>query len=689
MHKLRALATRWLRTATTTGSRKVDARKAAKAPLTTLSTCRASPGPSAFCDVYKYNYSQCAAFSSNATAPTMSPTSVDALKNAIESAGAIVRRLKASGSSKDAVQEAVASLLSLKEQLAALDAMPLTETPQAASIPAATAHTSTPVSMDVLVTYCKAKGFIYPSSEIYSSYPGFFDYGPLGVELKNNIKREWWKEFVQKQEDVVGLDCSIISSPAVWEASGHVAGFSDPMVDCKVSKLRYRADQVFWGKLVPMNDPAVAAGSGSGSGSGTGSGAVFVSILDGKDMHPIAHAAAKAKAKANGVHGPYHPFAPLQDLTRATLEEYPLIPSPATGNAGDLTSPRDFNLMFQTRVGATATSEDSASVAYLRPETAQGIFTNFSNVQRTARKKIPFGIAQIGKAFRNEITPRNFTFRSREFEQMEIEYFISDNEQEWEGHYAKWLEHSWSWLLSMGLREQMLQRDVKTAASGLAHYARACTDITFQFPFGQQELMGVAARGNYDLTKHAKSSGEKLEYFDELEGRKYLPHVIEPSIGVDRLVLALLTSAYREEIVVPSDTSTSASNKASHGAAAAQAQAQAQETRVVLGLHPRLAPVSVAVFPLVSNKSELSNKAKNIFHTLQQRYRCEYDTAGAIGRRYRRADEIGTPFCITVDFDTLADDTVTVRYRDSMKQVRMPIAELLPFLTKEIDGIEF
>ena len=620
-----------------------------------------------------------AAFSSSsATTPLTPPpaaATMDALKGSIESAGAAVRQLKATQSSKESVAAAVAKLLDLKAQLAAFDANSAHE-----PLPGAAAA---PLSMEQLTTFCKSKGFIYPSSEIYSPYPGFFDYGPLGVELKNNIKKEWWKEFVQKQEDVVGLDSSIICSPSVWEASGHVAGFSDPMVDCKVSKLRYRADQVYWGKLVPVDMPMDASDITDRAAGQAQHPAVYVSILECASMQSLAHAAAIAKAKKLGLHGPFHPFPALRDLTNcASAAEYALIPSPATGNAGDLTPPRDFNLMFQTWVGATATSDDVAAATYLRPETAQGIFTNFANVQRTSRMKIPFGIAQIGKAFRNEITPRNFIFRSREFEQMELEYFISDNEAEWEGHYSKWLECSWNWLLSIGINENLLQRDVKTFESGIAHYARACTDITFQFPFGQQELMGVAARGNYDLMQHAASSGEKLDYFEEGEkdaagggkGRRYVPHVIEPSIGVDRLLLALLTSAYREEAV---STASSGSSKE-----------RGNEKRVVLGLHPRLAPISVAIFPLVSNKPELVDMAKRLYKALQQRYRCEYDTSGAIGRRYRRADEIGTPFCITVDHDSLVTESVTVRYRDSMEQVRLPIKDLLPFLTREIEEIE-
>ncbi len=579
------------------------------------------------------------------------------LKASIEVAGSVVRELKAAAADKDEVKAAVDALLVLKAELSALDGTPVdvrskTNKKKASKASATASEPSEEDGvcprMEDLVNLCKRKGFIFPSSEIYSPFSGFFDYGPLGTELKNNIRQAWWREFVQSREDVVGLDSSIISSPAIWRASGHVDGFSDPMVDCKESKLRYRADQVFWAKLEQQKE---------------GGSAVYVSVMEADDMQATAQAAAEKKAKEAGFIGPFKPLSALKDLTEAAdTDEYARIPSPATGQEGGLTAPREFNLMFQTSVGAV---EGGSSVAYLRPETAQGIFTNFANVQRTARMKVPFGIAQVGKAFRNEITPRNYIFRSREFEQMEIEYFVSDKEGEWEEHYKRWLEDSWSWLLRIGLREDMLFRDVKSG--GLAHYAKACTDITFRFPFGTQELMGVAARGNYDLTVHANGSGEKLDYFDQAEERRYLPHVIEPSIGLDRLLLALLTSAYHVEDVPAAKGGT--------------------EKRTVLALHPQMAPVKVAVFPLVNNKAELTDKARALFSTLQKRYSCEFDTSGAIGRRYRRADEIGTPYCITVDFCSLDDDTVTVRDRDSMEQVRMAISDVPAFLSKKIDGV--
>lgn len=498
-----------------------------------------------------------------------------------------------------------------------------------------------PFSMDDIVNLCKRRGFVFQSSEIYSPMPGFYDYGPLGVELKNNIKKLWWREMVQKREDIVGLDSSIIASPAIWHASGHIAGFSDPMVDCKQSKMRFRADQVFWGRLETES----------------GEVACYVSLLESDDMLEIATKAAEKKAKKLEIKGPFKPLV-LQDLTGVPSDIYSKIPSPATGEEGHLTPPRDFNLMFQTNVGAMS---DASSVAYLRPETAQGIFINFLAVQRSARMKVPFGIAQIGKAFRNEITPRNFIFRSREFEQMEIEYFIPPDDSVWEQFHSTWIQECWDFLINIGVQEKLLSKAVH-AGDKLAHYAKACTDITFTFPFGTQELMGIAARGCFDLTQHGNASGKSQEYFDEEGKRKYVPHVIEPSLGVDRLFLAVLTSAYREELVEG-------------------------ESRTVLGFHPSLAPVKVSVLPLVKNKPEIVALARGIFAKLQNRYNCEYDVSGAIGRRYRRADEIGTPFCVTVDYDSLVDNSVTVRYRDSMVQERVKIDDLYTLLSKEIDGI--
>ena len=475
----------------------------------------------------------------------------------------------------------------------------------------------TEVSMDEIVNVCKRRGIIFQSSEVYGGFAGFFDYGPLGVELRANIKKAWWRDMVHRREDVVGLDSSIIASPQVWKASGHVAGFSDPMVDCKSSKLRYRADQVPTPlhavrstpseprpHLRPPRLPTHTRAPSSMDPCRTrlppphptphptppthtdthartrarththtqtrhtphvhvsvppvrtraqlfwaraeveGELLGYVSVMEADDMQEQAEAAAqkmKRKAKLQGT----LTVSDVKDYTEASAEEQALIPSPATGEPGTLTAPRDFNLMFQTSVGAMS---DASSVAYLRPETAQGIFTNFKNVLATGRVKVPFGIAQIGKAFRNEITPRNFIFRSREFEQMEIEYFITPEDETWPVAHQKWLDTSYEWLLSIGLRPELLSFDVHPDHK-LAHYARACTDIMFKFPFGTQELQGVAARGCFDLTSHAEASGKSMEYYDDERKEKYVPHVIEPSIGVDRLMLAVLTSAYAEDEV--------------------------------------------------------------------------------------------------------------------------------------------
>jgi len=444
-----------------------------------------------------------------------------------------------------------------------------------------------------IVNLCKRRGFIFLSSEVYGGYSGFYDYGPLGVELRANIKKAWWRDFVHLREDIVGIDSSIIGSPAIWEASGHTNSFSDPMVDCKESKLRYRADQLFWSR-VEVNGLPLA----------------YVSVLESDDMKQVAKGKAiKMKRKA-GLQGELT-LTELKAYTDATEEEQARIPSPETGTPGALTSPRDFNLMFETQVGAMS---DASSVAYLRPETAQGIFVNFKNVVATGRVKVPFGIAQIGKAFRNEITPRNFIFRSREFEQMEIEYFIPPDEEAWQAFHDEWIQASFDWSISIGLRPDLLTRDVHPAHK-LAHYARACTDVMFQFPFGKQELLGCAARGDYDLCQHATCSGKSMEYFDEDRKDKYVPHVIEPSFGVDRLMLAVITSAYAEDKV-------------------------GSDTRTVLRLHPRLAPIKAAVLPLVKSNSKLVEKARALFKTLQRRYHVSYDASGAIGRRYRRMDEV-------------------------------------------------
>ncbi|MCH8539198.1 MAG: glycine--tRNA ligase [Opitutales bacterium] len=494
-----------------------------------------------------------------------------------------------------------------------------------------------PNRMESIVALCKRRGFIFQAADIYSGINGFFDYGPLGVEMRRNIKDAWWRDMVHRRDDMVGLDSSIITHPQVWQSSGHLDGFSDPMVDCKKSKNRYRADQLFFAKITV-------------SGETLG----YVSVMESETMEEDARKAADKLARKAG-HAKADDFT-LRDYTEADPSEYELIPSPATGEPGSLTPPRDFNLMFQTYIGAL---RDENAVAYLRPETAQGIFINFRNVTDSGRVKVPFGIAQIGKAFRNEINPRNFIFRSREFEQMEIEYFISPDEDVWPKIHRDWIETRLNWFESIGLPREKLGED-EHPKEKLAHYAKACTDITFEFPFGVQELEGIAARGNFDLTQHQEGSGRPMDYFDEARKERYVPHVIEPSVGVDRIFLALITAAYEEEELEG-------------------------DKRTVLKLHPRIAPIKVAVLPLVKNKEPLVEKAQSLYRRLQRRWNVFYDASGAIGRRYRRMDEIGTPFCVTVDFDSLEDGTVTLRDRDSMEQKRISEEDLLVYLEEQID----
>ena len=444
--------------------------------------------------------------------------------------------------------------------------------------------------MEKIVSLCKRRGFVFQSSEIYGGLNGCWDYGPLGVELKRNLKEFWWRRMTRERDDVVGLDGSILMNREVWKASGHVETFSDPMVDCRQCKSRLRADQLPVGK-------------------------------EGKIQCPVC--------------GSY-----------------------------DLTEPRAFNLMFKTYVGAT---EDESSVAYLRPETAQAIFVQFKNVLDVTSKKLPFGIAQIGKAFRNEINPRNFTFRSREFEQMELEYFCRP--EQGMDLLKYWLEERLRFYEDIGLsREKLKVLDVP--AEERAHYSKGTYDIEYEFPFGTQELEGVAYRTDYDLTQHQTHSGKSLEYFDEETKEKFIPHVVEPSAGVDRTVLALLCAAYDEETV------TDEKGKS--------------ETRVVLRFHPRMAPVKVGVFPLLKNKPELVEKAQSVAALLKPHMNVVYAETGAIGRRYRRQDEAGTPFGVTIDFETLGErgdelkDTITLRHRDSMQQERMKIADLPAYLLAKI-----
>ncbi|MDR1498043.1 MAG: glycine--tRNA ligase [Puniceicoccales bacterium] len=493
--------------------------------------------------------------------------------------------------------------------------------------------------MDAIINLCKRRGFVFQSSEIYGGFNGFFDYGPLGVELKNNIKQSWWRDMVHRRDDMAGLDTSIIHHPDTWKASGHLDNFTDPLVDCRESRQRFRADQLFFA-------PVVVDGETIG----------YVCVVEDDAMQTRAEEQAHDLKRKLARQGTLAPLV-LRDFTTANAEQIPLIPSPVTGKPGSLTAPRAFNMMFQTSVGAL---QDASATAYLRPETAQGIFINFKNVIDTGRYKIPFGIAQIGKAFRNEINPRNFIFRSREFEQMEIEFFISP-EADWQTIHKEWIDYVINWFVSIGIPREKLSLYAHPKEK-LAHYSKGTTDIMFAFPFGVQELQGTAVRGDFDLTQHGTHSGKSFEYFDESTRKKYIPHVVEPSFGVDRIFLAVLTTAYAEDEVEG-------------------------EKRILLRLHPRLAPYKAAVFPLVKNKPELLARSEALYKKLKRRWNVFFDASGAIGRRYRRQDEIGTPFAITVDFDTIEKDgTVTVRDRDSLKQIRMSEAETIQFLEEKIEA---
>ncbi len=432
--------------------------------------------------------------------------------------------------------------------------------------------------LEKIVRLAKTRGFIFPGSEIYGGLANSWDYGPLGVELKNNVKQAWWQRFVHGRLDVVGVDTALIMNPKVWEASGHVATFTDPLVECRECHVRLRADQV--------------------------------------DLSaPCPHCKAK----------------------------------------GSFTEPAAFNLMFKTFIGP---KEEAAATVYLRPETAQGMFVNFLSVVQSTRKRVPFGIAQIGKAFRNEITPGNFIFRTREFEQMEIEYFVHPNE--WEQHFEAWLGQMHEWLAQCGLRAEAIH-DLEVPADERAHYSKRTVDIEFDFPFGTSELYGLAYRTDFDLANHAKSSGVELSYTDPVSNESYVPHVIEPTFGVDRTVLAMLLSAYREEEVKG-------------------------EKRVVLGLPAWAAPYTVAVLPL-SRKPELETIAQPLAQTLGGTWSVDYDVTQSIGKRYRRQDEIGTPFCVTVDFETVEDKQVTVRERDTMAQERMPLDAVSDYIHKKLSHV--
>ncbi len=526
--------------------------------------------------------------------------------------------------------------------------------------------------MEAIVSLAKRRGFIYPSSEIYGGLNGFFDYGPLGSELKKNIRDCWWNDMVRRRDDIVGLESSIIMHPKVWEASGHVAGFSDPLVDCKVSKQRYRADQLFWAavnvglKITRTTTEQVVSTSG-GDDKSTHihtehdlNTIGYVSALESERTKEELQEKAELLKRKKGVQGTLLDLM-VKNFTEAKPEEIPLIPSPATGEPGSLTAPRAFNMMFQTNVGAMT---DASSVAYLRPETAQGMFVDFKNVVDTTRVKLPFGIAQIGKSFRNEITPRNFIFRSREFEQMEMEYFIHED-ADWAQCHEEWIAWCEAWLRSIGLPDSHLSRYAHPKEK-LAFYSKGTVDIMFKYPFGVQELWGIAARGNYDLTQHATASGKPQDLFDEASKKKFVPHVIEPAVGVDRILLAVLCAAYAVEDVTDEKGNT--------------------EQRTVLRLSPRIAPVKVAVLPLLKNKELLVARAKELHAKLKRKYAVQYDDGGAIGKRYRRQDEAGTPWCVTIDFDTIEKpgDTFTLRERDTMQQKRITEAELFALLDEQV-----
>ena len=443
------------------------------------------------------------------------------------------------------------------------------------------------VTMEKLTALCKNRGFIFPGSEIYGGLANTWDYGPLGVELKNNVKKAWWKKFIQENKLNTGVDCAILMNPRTWKASGHLGGFSDPLMDCKNCKARHRADDL---------------------------------VENYAEKHGL-------NVKVEGMDN---------DALEAFIAEHK-IPCPVCGKS-EFTSIRKFNLMFKTFQGVT---EDSASTVYLRPETAQGIFVNFLNVQRASRLKVPFGIGQVGKSFRNEITPGNFTFRTREFEQMELEFFCKE------------------WLLSLGMKEENLKlRD--HSPEELCFYSKATTDFEYNFAFGWGELWGIADRTDYDLKQHQEESGKSMEYLDPATGERYIPYVIEPSLGADRVVLAFLTDAYDEEVV----------------------DEEKKDVRTVLHLHPALAPYKCAVLPLQKN---LSEKADEVFAAACKKFAATYDVTGSIGKRYRRQDEIGTPYCLTVDFQTLEDNTVTVRDRDSMEQIRLSVEDAVRYVAEKTE----
>ncbi len=455
---------------------------------------------------------------------------------------------------------------------------------------------NTEKTMEKIVALCKSIGFVFPGSEIYGGLSNSWDFGPLGVEFKNNVKRAWWQKFVQENPYNVGLDSAILMNPQIWVASGHVGGFSDPLMDCKDCKTRHRADK----------------------------------LIEDTGVNPAGWS--------------------FEEMSKYIADNGIVCPDCGSANFTDI---RKFNLMFKTFQGVT---EDAKNEIYLRPETAQGIFVNFQNVQRTTRRKVPFGVCQIGKSFRNEITPGNFIFRTREFEQMELEFFCKPGtELDW---VAYLIDYCHKWLLSLGIKDENLRlRDHEQEE--LSHYSNATTDFEFLFPFGWGELWGVASRTHFDLTQHQNTSSKSLEYFDQTTNEKYLPYVIEPSLGADRVTLAFLCDAYDEEVV----------------------DEEKGDTRVVLRFHPALAPIKAAVLPL---SKKLNEQAEEVYAMLAKRFMVEFDDAGSIGKRYRRQDEIGTPFCITYDFDSVEDGCVTIRDRDTMAQERIAIDKLCEYIQEKI-----
>jgi len=499
-----------------------------------------------------------------------------------------------------------------------------------------------------LIAHCKEYGFIFQSSEIYDGLSAVYDYGPYGVELKNNIKDYWWKSMVRMHENIVGIDAAIFMHPKTWKASGHVDAFNDPLVDNKDSKKRYRADQLIEGYAEKIEAKNIKDVEKAKARFGDAFDETQFRETNARIIERQKEIDASLKRLANAMRD-----GNMEELGNM-IKEYD-IACPESGSR-NWTEVRQFNLMFNTQLGNIAGEEGKL---YLRPETAQGIFVNFLNVQKSTRQKIPFGIAQIGKAFRNEIVARQFIFRMREFEQMEMQFFIRPgSDKEW---YAYWKEARLKWHTAIGTSPSKLRYHDH---DNLAHYANAAVDIEFEFPFGFRELEGIHSRTDFDLSQHQELSGKKLQYFDPELNENYVPYVVETSIGCDRMFLAMVANALMEEEVPDADGNTS--------------------TRIVMKLHPALAPVKVAVLPLLKNKEELTQKATEVYNKLKLHFNCQYDEKDAIGRRYRRQDAIGTPYCVTIDFDTLEDDTVTLRDRDTLQQQRIKITDIVQNVKEKV-----